>query len=359
MTDVFDRLVGQTRAVAAMRELVRQPVHAYLVSGPPGAAVNEAARLMAVALLCEKGGCGTCENCRSSLANTNANLITPSRSGTSWSVAEVRALDDTARKRPLGPGRQVIVVENVDLMLGASPSASAFLKTLEEPAPRTVFVLTADDLPGELATIRSRCVDVRLAPLSTDDVVTALVADGVSVATAHDAAAASAGSLVRARLLARDGGLRDRLALWRSVPDRVLSLGDVLHVVDDILAAVDGAMEPLAKEQARAWAALEVAAEAQGLRAVPHRDDIEAGYKREQRRFRTQEMLAGLMAMTDVYRARLRDTTADGPADARTDRRAEASAEAIGLVAQAAERLDTNLNESLLLYDLFLRLGGL
>ena len=360
MSDVLDRLVGQPRAVAAMRNLLGRPVHAYLISGPAGSAVNEAARLFATSLLCARGGCGNCEDCRSSLAGSNANLLVPTRAANFWSVAEVRSLDELARKRPLGPGKQVIVVENVDLMLGASPSASAFLKTLEEPSARTIFVLTADELPEELVTIRSRCVEVRLAPLSTSAIAAVLEAEGHGPSAAADAASAAAGSVTRARLLVRDSGLRSRLALWRAVPEQVSTFGESLRAANDILAAIDDALAPLVAEQARAFAVLEAQAKEQKLRGVPRRDEIETAHKREQRRFRTQEFAAGFAVVTDVYRERLHRASEDlTRGDERASRRAEAASAAIELVARAAGRLDTNLNESLLLHDLFFALGAL
>ncbi len=58
MTDVFDALVGQESAVAAMRQYVKAPVHAYLISGPVGSSLHDTALAFAAALQCPENGCG-------------------------------------------------------------------------------------------------------------------------------------------------------------------------------------------------------------------------------------------------------------------------------------------------------------
>ena len=74
MTDVFDRVVGQERAVAHLRAAVRAPVHAYLLVGPPGTGRRTAALSLAAALLCPRGGCGECDVCRRVLAGSHPDV---------------------------------------------------------------------------------------------------------------------------------------------------------------------------------------------------------------------------------------------------------------------------------------------
>ena len=147
MTDVFTRLVGQDRAVAAMRQYARNPVHAYLFTGPAGASVRDSLIAFAAALQCPRNGCGECDICRLVLAEQDADVYFAERSGVSWRMEEIREAERVARRRPLGEGYQIVVIEDVELTTtGASPSAPALLKSLEEPPARTIFLLSAEEL---------------------------------------------------------------------------------------------------------------------------------------------------------------------------------------------------------------------
>ncbi len=88
----------------------------------------------------------------------------------------------------------------------ATVAAPALLKTVEEPPPSTVFVLVADDLPPSLATIVSRCVQIRFDPVSEASVAAWLVSNGVEAEHARSVAGAAGGRLDRARLLVTDAG---------------------------------------------------------------------------------------------------------------------------------------------------------
>ncbi len=81
------------------------------------------------------------------------------RTGPAVGVDEARRLVGLSQHRPFESTRQVLVVGDVHLAIRSAP---ALLKTLEEPPPSTVFVLIADDVPPELVTVASRCVDDRL-----------------------------------------------------------------------------------------------------------------------------------------------------------------------------------------------------
>ena len=144
MTDVFDALVGQETAVAAMRQYVKAPVHAYLISGPVGSSLHDAVLTFAAALQCPQNGCGTCETCRLVLSDADADVYFAERAGLSWRIDELREADRVSRRRPLGSGYQIVVIEDVELTTtGASPSAAALLKSLEETPSRTCLLYTS------------------------------------------------------------------------------------------------------------------------------------------------------------------------------------------------------------------------
>src|SRR5665213_3260370 len=170
MTDVFERLVGQDRAVAALRQYAITPVHAYLFSGPAGASVRDSMMSFAAALQCPRNGCGSCDVCRLVLADQDPDVYFAERSGVSWRLEEIREAERVSRRRPLGSGYQIVVIEDVELTTtGASPSAPALLKSLEEPPSRTIFLLSAHDVTPGLDTVVSRCVQVKLKGLSENE----------------------------------------------------------------------------------------------------------------------------------------------------------------------------------------------
>jgi len=356
---LFDAVVGQERAVARLVDAARQPVHAYLFQGPPGSGKRAAARGLAAALLCPDGGCGVCNSCRRALAGTHPDLVTVERSGASLDVDDAREITARAQRRPLESARQVLVVPDVHLAARAAP---ALLKTVEEPPPSTIFVLLADDLPPGLATIVSRCVQVPFVAVAPRTVEAWLVSRGVASGVAAEVATASGGNLDRARLLAEDPGFDDRRRRWRTVPARLDGTGAAAVVVaDELLGLADGAMAPLRDRHARELAGLEEQAEAVGARGIPGRKAVEDRHKREERRWRTDDLRMGLAALADAYRDRL-VATVDGDARPGTpgvdaDRRAAAGR--VDAVGRAAAALVRNVREDLLLESLMVELSGM
>lgn len=362
MTDVFDRLLGQERVVGALRRYAVAPVHAYLFHGPGDSSVRDAMVTFAAALQCPEHGCGSCEACRRVLAHTDPDVHVVERSGAAWRIEEIRDAERVARRRPLGAGFQIVIIEDVELTTtGAVPSASALLKTLEEPPDRTVFLLGAHELTPGLETIISRCLDVRLRPLSDLQLIEILVREGAPAQVASDAARAASGNLRRARVLVRDDDLSTRLAQWRSVPERLNgACAASALVAQELSLSLDAALAPLRQVQDEEMSRREDDAREMGWRSVTNRRDVDAQFKREQRRFRQEELRFGLTVLTEVYRERLLENLeAAGPrpaADPRSDYRVGASLRAIDAVTSAYRHLATNVDESLLLHDLMLTL---
>ena len=359
MADVFDSLIGQERAVAAMRQYVKNPVHAYLVSGPVGSSLHDAVLAFATALQCPDRGCGTCEVCRLALSGNDPDIYFAERAGVSWRIDELREADRVSRRRPLGAGYQIVVLENVELTTtGASPSAPALLKSLEEPAGRTIFLLSAEDVPAALDTVVSRCVEVKLKGLGEQDLERILVLEGADPGAARVAANAATGNLRRARVLVRDAALAERIAQWRAVPDRLDGTPATASATAlEISRSLDEALAPLVRMQEEEMELRRQDAREMGQRSLANRRDLEAQSKREQRRFRIDELRFGLTALTNVYRERLVANLEDRDgSDSRSQYRVGASIRAIEAVAEAARRLSANIDEALLLHDLMLSL---
>lgn len=260
---VFDDLVGQEPVVTELRnavsaaaatlrgESVAGMTHAWLFTGPPGSGRSTAARAFAAALQCPQQGCGACPACHTVLMGTHADVEVVRPSGLSYGVADTRDLVRRAALSPAGGRWQVIVVEDADRL--TEDAANALLKAIEEPPPRTVWLLctpSADDL---VPTIRSRCRLMSLRTPPVGAVADVLVRrDGVDPVTAAFAARAAQGHIGRARRLATDERARQRRAEVLRMPVQV---GDVGGCLKAAAALVDAAEEEARESTAEVDAA--------------------------------------------------------------------------------------------------------
>ena len=230
--------------------------HAWLFTGPPGAGRNQAARAFAAALQCVSPdralggspGCGFCDGCHTALIGTHADVSTVAAVGTQILADDMR---DTVRKSFTSPatGRwQVILVEDAERL--NEKSANAVLKAVEEPAPRTVWLLCAPSIEDVLPTIRSRCRHLNLSTPSVDAVADMLVRrDGIEPAAAMAAARATQGHVDRARRLATDPAARERRAAVLKLPLRVEDIGGCLKAAQELVDAASDDAKQLAEER--------------------------------------------------------------------------------------------------------------
>ena len=155
---VWADLVGQQRVVDVLRRAVvggpHAMSHAWLITGPPGSGRSNAARSFAAALQCENGGCGTCNNCRTALSGAHPDVTLVRTEQLSIGVAETRALVGRANMVPVKGRYQIVIVEDADRI--TERGADALLKSIEEPATKTVWLLCAPTPDDVVVTIRSR-----------------------------------------------------------------------------------------------------------------------------------------------------------------------------------------------------------
>jgi DNA polymerase III subunit delta' len=352
---LFAGVVSQDTAVAALRAAAVNPVHAYLFRGPPGNGGLAAAHGFAAALLCPEGGCGACATCRAALAGTDPDLHVVRRSGASVSKETLRQIVTLAQRRPLHAARQVIVVLDVHLVLDRAP---VLLKTLEEPPGDTVFVLLADDVTPDLVTIASRCVEIPFPPVPRAELVQWLTGSGVPPDIAAVVADSSGGNPERARVMVDDPDVAARVALWTSVPEELTAAGmTAAGLTRRVLDSADRAVEPLRAAHARELESLTAAAKEMGERGLPGRKEIVEQHQREERRFRTDALRAGLGVLARAYRGRvIRGAGGTIPVG---DQDVRSATEAVGLITETAVALPRNPNETLLVQSLFVRLAAL
>lgn len=259
---VWDDIVGQEPAVDILRTAVADPgamTHAWLITGPPGSGRSNAARAFAAALECPEGGCGVCRECRTAYEGTHADVRVVSTEGLSLRVDLVRDLVAEAALRPSVGRWRVIVVEDADRL--TDHAADALLKDLEEPTPRTVWVLCAPSVEDVIVTIRSRVRQVRLRTPSLSAVAELLVRrDGVEPSMARFAARAAQSHIGRARWLARDEQARIRRRDTLALATKIRTTADAVGAAADL--------ESIAKEEAAATTAHRDSAERAQLLAT-------------------------------------------------------------------------------------------
>jgi DNA polymerase III subunit delta' len=253
---VFRDLTGQeavtdqlTRAVAGAGHqpaAVGGMTHAWLFTGPPGSGRSLAARALAAALLCDRKGCGECPSCHQVAAGTHADVLFVRPDGLSYGVRQTRDLVLKAAAAPVcGPWR-IVVFEDADR--ATEQAANALLKAIEEPSPRTVWLLCApyaDDLP---TTIRSRCRLVTLVTPRTSAVADVLVREGVAAERARAAALAAQGHIGRARRLAKDTEAARRRDEVLRVPGQLSSIGDALRAAAGLVKAAEAEAAAVTEE---------------------------------------------------------------------------------------------------------------
>jgi DNA polymerase-3 subunit delta' len=246
---VFDDLIGQEsvvaelrRATAAAAEALRgEPVtgmtHAWLFTGPPGSGRSVAARAFAAALLCPDGGCGQCASCHQVRAGTHADLLLVRPDGLSYGVRQTRNLVLRAAGSPTGGRWQIVLFEDADR--ATEQAANALLKAIEEPAPRTVWLLCAPSAEELVTTIRSRCRLVVLRTPPSAAVAGVLTREGAEPTRALAAARAAQGHIGRARRLATDPEAAQRRDEVLAVPPRLTGLGSALKAAAALVKAAE------------------------------------------------------------------------------------------------------------------------
>jgi DNA polymerase-3 subunit delta' len=263
MGQVFAALVGQDEAVATLRQAAAAAAatvagrsaasisgdsagsgaamtHAWLFTGPPGSGRSVAARAFAAALQCADQGCGHCAACHTTLAGTHADVRFVVPEGLTVGVGEMRALVLRAQGAPTQGRWQVLLVEDADRLTEAA--GNALLKAIEEPPPRTVFLLcTPSTHPDDISvTIRSRCRTVTLRQPSAEAVASVLVdRDGTAREDALWAAAAAQGHIGRARRLARDPQARARRDAVLALPRRLTGIGACFDAASALIEAAE------------------------------------------------------------------------------------------------------------------------
>lgn len=259
---IWDELTGQSEAIAvfraaAERELARPDgsqgaaagssgsmTHSWLITGPPGSGRSNLAFAFATALLSPGTEDGDEATRRQVAARTHPDLGVLSTERVIISIEEVRALVATSHFSPSVGRYRVMIIEDADRM--TERTSNVLLKALEEPPPRTVWILCAPSEADLIPTVRSRVRSVRLRVPAVADVAELISRrDGVDAAVATRAAREAQSHIGMAHRLAtneqardrRERTLREALGI-RTVPDAVIAAGALLETAADDAKAI-------------------------------------------------------------------------------------------------------------------------
>jgi DNA polymerase-3 subunit gamma/tau len=156
----FAEVVGQEPVVRTLRNAVERGKvhHAYLFVGSRGTGKTSMAKILAACLNCERGPtiepCGQCESCLS-IARASSLDVIEMDAASNNSVDDIRDLRESVAYAPVSGRRKIYILDEAHML--STAAWNAFLKTLEEPPPNTVFVLATTEAAKVPATVVDRC----------------------------------------------------------------------------------------------------------------------------------------------------------------------------------------------------------
>ena len=224
----FRDLIGQDRAIRFLHRalMTGRIAHAYLFTGPAGVGKRAAALAFAQALNCEGGarcevrnpptpplqkggmggflvrgaelddGCGDCRICRNIAHGRHPDVQVIEPDGATVKIEQIRTLEADAALASYEAQWKVFILDRAERM--TEQAANALLKTLEEPARGTVFILLTSTVSALLPTIVSRCQTVTFSPLPNGQIEALLREKGIEPSQARLIASLSQGSIERA-----------------------------------------------------------------------------------------------------------------------------------------------------------------
>jgi DNA polymerase III subunit gamma/tau len=242
-------VVGQEPVVRTLRNAVERGKvhHAYLFVGSRGTGKTSMAKILAACLNCERGGptiepCGECDSCVS-IARANSLDVIEMDAASNNSVDDIRELRESVAYAPVSGRRKVYILDEAHML--STAAWNAFLKTLEEPPPNTVFVLATTEAGKVPATVVDRCHRFDFHRPTVEQI--ASVVRRAAQAEQIDIPPAAVAALARSAT----GSFRDALGTL----EQIVTYGGAQIALEDVLAVLGVADARLLEETVDAVAA--------------------------------------------------------------------------------------------------------
>lgn len=249
---LWDELLGQPEAIEQLQRVVSGKSegfqHSWLFTGPAGSGRSTLAKAFSAALQCEKGGCGECQSCQLILAGAHPDVRLLATDKVIISIDEVRQLVQFADMSSSVGEYRIVVIEDADRM--TERTSNVLLKALEEPQPKTVWILCAPSAADLLPTIRSRTRNISLRLPSNEEVAELLIRrDGVAEKLAKAAARQAQQHVGMARRLALSVDARGRRGDTLREISGITNLSGAMLAAERLLAVAKKDAEAISSEK--------------------------------------------------------------------------------------------------------------